>query len=304
MFSFLKAAVSGRSGTIAQKYKFEIIGLQMSFNTAPLGDLSASFIRGMCRSRAEPCAVRSAYALLFSFVVHMHSHPRTGPRTAESKFTSPDAGSFGCKYTFAEPLALLCTLYRDEKTGVCQAKEGKITVTLRIAKGVLRAYAGVNGAGVTCFLAHAWRSLRHAHVRICYFELVLVFVALTFVLPSVEKSFAKLDFDLAPYAQNMNGSSQISCSFSKCSDKNARITFTIRATWMKELDGQECVNITPFLCFICQHVSSFSLRALGSFIVIASVFTCYSLRTLACQLLYVLLRRPRAATMPCQAFPT
>ncbi len=46
MFSFLKAAVSGRSGTIAQKYKFEIIGLQMSFNTAPLGDLSASFIRG------------------------------------------------------------------------------------------------------------------------------------------------------------------------------------------------------------------------------------------------------------------
>jgi hypothetical protein len=47
MFSFLKAAVSGRSGTIAQKYKFEIVGLQMAFNTAPLGDLSASFIRGM-----------------------------------------------------------------------------------------------------------------------------------------------------------------------------------------------------------------------------------------------------------------
>ena len=70
---------------------------------------------------------------------HAHArsltHARAGPRTAESKFASPDAGSFGCKYTFAEPLALLCTLYRDEKTGVCQAKEGKITVTLRIAKG-------------------------------------------------------------------------------------------------------------------------------------------------------------------------
>ncbi len=69
---------------------------------------------------------------------HAHSPTDTGPRTAESKFTSPDAGSFGCKYTFAEPLALLCTLYRDEKTGVCQTKEGKITVTLRIAKGMQR----------------------------------------------------------------------------------------------------------------------------------------------------------------------
>jgi hypothetical protein len=76
-------------------------------------------------------------------IVHARIYPRAGPRTAESKFTSPDAGSFGCKYTFAEPLALLCTLYRDEKTGVCQTKEGKITVTLRIAKGMQR-YLGAD----------------------------------------------------------------------------------------------------------------------------------------------------------------
>jgi hypothetical protein len=109
-------------------------------------------------------------------------------------------------------------------------------------------------------------------VRICGFQRVsLLFLSSSFCF-SVEKSFAKLDFDLAPYAQNMNGSSQISCSFSKCSDKNARITFTIRATWMKELDGQECVNLA--LMYLCSLAKCPSCNCSQAYII--SLFLSFS----------------------------
>jgi hypothetical protein len=58
----------------------------------------------------------------------------------------------------------------------------------------------------------------------------------------VEKSFAKLELDLAPYGSLEGGCFQVSLPFSKCShDKNAKIAFTVRTQWLKELDGTECV---------------------------------------------------------------